>query len=177
MKGTIGRGFSAQEDLHFASTLQKDDKNRAENLMIVDLLRNDLSMICEVGSVKVPHLFETTTYETLIQMTSSVSGTLLPNISYRQLFEALFPCGSVTGAPKLRAMQHIKALEIAPRGVYCGSIGYISPHQESVFNVAIRTLSLRQDTLEMGIGSGIVWDSKASEEYAECLLKAQFLYA
>lgn len=175
MKGTIHRGNSLEEDYRLAKVLENDPKNRAENLMIVDLLRNDLSMICAAGSVKVTNLFETERYETLIQMTSTVQGSLLPSVTYPDIFRALFPCGSITGAPKIRAMQAIQSLENAPRDVYCGSIGYIAPHQEAVFNVAIRTLVLQDKVFKMGVGSGIVWDSEADAEYAECQLKAHFL--
>lgn len=175
MKGTIQRGATPHADAALQASLQADAKSQAENVMIVDLLRNDLSMLCEPGSVRVPQLFTAETYPTLIQMTSTVEGTLRPDVPFSALFEALFPCGSVTGAPKLRAMSHIQALEGRPRGVYCGAIGYASPDQEAVFNVAIRTLVLDQHDAQVGIGSGIVWDSVAADEYAECLLKARFL--
>jgi para-aminobenzoate synthetase/4-amino-4-deoxychorismate lyase len=179
MKGTMQRGRTVREDAFWAAKLREDAKNRAENLMIVDLLRNDLSVICEPNSVQVTALFTTEMYDTLIQMTSTVEGTLREKKTYSDMFKALFPCGSVTGAPKIRAMQHIHRLEQAPRGVYCGAIGYISPHQEAVFNVGIRTIVLEEKEGaiqgEMGVGSGIVWDSDADAEFAECQLKAQFL--
>ncbi|MEL7167738.1 MAG: aminodeoxychorismate synthase component I [Bacteroidota bacterium] len=185
MKGTIRRGTDAGEDAALAMHLSADPKNRAENLMIVDLLRNDLSVVAEPGSVVVPHLFTTEPYETLTQMTSTVQATLRDGVTYADLFEALFPCGSVTGAPKLRAMQLIADLEAVPRGVYCGAVGYIAPPTDSrdaqaVFNVPIRTLVLAEDrdgmgTGTMGSGSGIVWDSDPEAEYDECQLKARFL--
>ncbi len=182
MKGTVRRGRTLEEDTVLREWLGRDEKSRAENLMIVDLLRNDLSMCCEPGSVQVPALFTVEAYETLFQMTSTVEGRLVPDIQYADLFKALFPCGSVTGAPKLRAMQHIAKLEAQPRGVYCGTIGYITPAARARFSVAIRTAVLREQTDgswhgTMGTGSGIVWDSDATAEYEECRLKAQFLTA
>jgi para-aminobenzoate synthetase / 4-amino-4-deoxychorismate lyase len=175
MKGTARRGGSAEDDARLGQWLLADEKNRAENLMIVDLLRNDLSRICEIGSVQVPALFSLETYETLYQMTSTVTGRLVSNVSLPALFQALFPCGSITGAPKISAMQRIEAIEPEPRGVYCGAIGYASPQGKTAFNVAIRTLELRGGHGQMGIGSGIVWDSDPRAEYEECLLKGAFL--
>jgi para-aminobenzoate synthetase/4-amino-4-deoxychorismate lyase len=187
MKGTSPRGASPDEDDRMAEALRADEKNRAENLMIVDLLRNDLSRVTEAGSVRVPRLFEAERYETLTQMTSSVTATLRPEAGVGDVFRALFPCGSVTGAPKLRAMQLIRELEDAPRGIYCGAIGYAGPkasetiwHGESqsieaVFSVPIRTAEIAEDCGRLGVGSGIVWDSEAGAEYEECLLKARFL--
>lgn len=175
MKGTAPRGKTRSQDLALAQFLQKDAKNKAENLMIVDLLRNDLSKICLPQSVHVPKLFAIEPYETVLQMTSTVEGTLRPQVTYAEIFQALFPCGSVTGAPKTRAMQYIHRLENQARGVYCGTIGYISPHQEAVFNVAIRTLIVQNQRFQMGLGSGIVWDSDPHDEFAECQLKSQFL--
>jgi para-aminobenzoate synthetase / 4-amino-4-deoxychorismate lyase len=175
MKGTIRRGRDPLEDGHLRSLLLADEKSRAENLMIVDLLRNDLSVVCEPGSVVVSDLFSVETYPTLNQMTSTVSGRLRQNTGYLDLFSALFPCGSVTGAPKHRAMQRITELESEPRGAYCGAIGYIGPQDEAVFNVAIRTIRMEGGEGTLGVGSGVVWDSDADAEYDECLLKAQFL--
>ncbi|MEZ4703546.1 MAG: aminodeoxychorismate synthase component I [Rhodothermales bacterium] len=175
MKGTVRRGADAADDARLGAWLLADEKNRAENLMIVDLLRNDLSRVCEVGSVEVPALFSLERYETLFQMTSTVTGRLRPNVDLPALFEALFPCGSITGAPKRSAMQRIAALETGPRGVYCGTIGFVAPGGDAVFNVAIRTLALRDGEGVMGVGSGIVWDSDAGAEYDECLLKGAFL--
>jgi para-aminobenzoate synthetase/4-amino-4-deoxychorismate lyase len=175
MKGTARRGRDAAEDARLKAWLRADEKNRAENLMIVDLLRNDLARVCEVGTVEVPALYSIETYETLHQMTSTVAGRLRPDASLTRLFEALFPCGSVTGAPKRSAMRLIERLEAEPRGVYCGAIGYAAPDGRAAFNVAIRTLVLRGGTGRMGVGSGIVWDSDWGAEYEECLLKGAFL--
>ncbi|SHK55838.1 aminodeoxychorismate synthase component I [Rhodothermus profundi] len=177
MKGTARRSALPEEDARLAEALRTDEKNRAENLMIVDLLRNDLSVCCEPGSVVVSDLFRVEAYPTVWQMTSTVEGQLRPTVSYADLFRALFPSGSVTGAPKPRAMQHITRLEPAPRGVYCGAIGYAAPGGEAVFNVAIRTLELTGEEGRMGVGSGIVWDSDPEAEYEECWLKGQFLRA
>ena len=140
MKGTAPRGADAARDRKAALELAVDEKQRAENLMIVDLLRNDLSRISRIGSVHVPRLFQVETYPTLHQMTSTVVAELLPSVGLHDLFAALFPCGSVTGAPKIRAMEIIRELEATPRGVYCGAIGWIAPSGDMSFNVAIRTL-------------------------------------
>ncbi len=177
MKGTARRSSLPEEDARLAEALRTDEKNRAENLMIVDLLRNDLSVCCEPGSVAVSELFRVEAYPTVWQMTSTVTGQLRPEVGYAELFRALFPSGSVTGAPKLRAMQHIARLEPTPRGVYCGAIGYAAPDGIAVFNVAIRTLELAGSEGRMGVGSGIVWDSDPEAEYEECWLKGQFLRA
>lgn len=175
MKGTASRGRSQHEDEDNERRLAGDEKNQAENLMIVDLLRNDLSRCCKPGSVHVPALFETERYRTLIQMSSQVEGELLSGTGLQQIFEALFPCGSVTGAPKIRAMQCIDELEDEPRGVYCGAIGFVEPGGRTIFNVAIRTAMIQRGVGRLGIGSGVVWDSDADSEYDECLLKARFL--
>ena len=181
MKGTIKRGASEADDKALAHTLQNDIKNRAENLMIVDLLRNDLSRISEPGSVKVDDLFSIETYPSLHTMTSGIQAQLKSNTKFTQLLRALFPCGSVTGAPKIRAMQIINELETVPRNAYCGAIGMIDPatkaHETRArFNVGIRTLSLGQDgSLSYPVGSGVVADSTGASEYEECLLKAAFL--
>lgn len=175
MKGTAARGDTAAEDDESARRLASDAKNRAENLMIVDLLRNDLSRCCIPGSVRTPKLFETERYETLIQMSSEIEGELRPGAGLRDIFSALFPCGSITGAPKIRAMQRIDALEDEPRGAYCGAVGFVKPGGDAVFNVAIRTAVMEGGTARLGIGSGIVWDSEADAEFDECLLKARFL--
>jgi para-aminobenzoate synthetase/4-amino-4-deoxychorismate lyase len=165
MKGTAARGATPQKDAA-----------RAENLMIVDLLRNDLSRVAEIGSVAVPELFAVESYPTLHQMTSSVTARLRPDVDAGELIRSLFPCGSITGAPKVRAMEIIHELEPAPRGVYTGAIGAIEPGGELAFNVAIRTLVVDRDGRgEMGIGSGIVYDSDLDAEYEETLLKARFL--
>ena len=174
MKGTTPRGRTTGEDRIAADFLRNDPKNRAENVMIVDLLRNDLGRVCTYGTVETRDLFAVERYPTLWQMTSTVSGELRPDATFQQIFRALFPSGSITGAPKVRAMQLISELESEPRGVYTGAIGFFSP-QESIFSVAIRTLTLNGDTGSMGVGSGIVIDSEPAAEFRECQLKAQFL--
>ncbi|MEK7396666.1 MAG: aminodeoxychorismate synthase component I, partial [Candidatus Poribacteria bacterium] len=176
MKGTIKRGVNSDDDLSKAEELHDSIKDRAENVMIVDLLRNDLGRISNIGSVKVDKLFEVERYETLFQMTSTIHGEF-KNVAWLTLFKSMFPCGSVTGAPKISTMNIINNLEKEPRGIYTGSIGYIAPDNASVFNVAIRTVVLDRlnQKCEMGIGSGIVHDSRPVSEYDECLLKADFL--
>ncbi|SLN43157.1 Aminodeoxychorismate synthase component 1 [Pseudoruegeria aquimaris] len=175
MKGTIARGATAREDAANRAWLEGSEKNRAENLMIVDLLRNDISRIAEVGSVKVPDLFTIESYATVHQMISRVVAQLNPGIGLPDLLRALFPCGSITGAPKLRAMEIIRALEPDPRGVYCGAIGWWAPDGRSCFNVAIRTLSLFPDgRVRLNVGGGVVHDSEAASEYEEALWKARF---
>jgi para-aminobenzoate synthetase/4-amino-4-deoxychorismate lyase len=174
MKGTAPRGRTTAEDREIAERLHNDPKNRAENVMIVDLLRNDLGRLCTFGSVEVRDLFAVDRFPTLWQMTSTVTGTLRGDVGYYDIFRALFPCGSITGAPKVRAMQLIAGIENEARGVYTGAIGFFS-RELSVFNVAIRTLQLDRGQATMGVGSGIVIDSRAAEEYRECLLKAEFL--
>jgi len=176
MKGTANRGKDPARDREAALLLAVDEKQRAENLMIVDLLRNDLSRISRVGSVHVPKLFEVETYPTLHQMTSTVMAELLPDLGLYELFAGLFPCGSVTGAPKIRAMEIIRDIEETPRGVYCGAVGWIAPSGDMSFNVAIRTLTCFADgDVVLNVGSGIVADSTAKAEYEECLLKSRFL--
>ena len=175
MKGTIRRGRTLDEDQALQDELAADPKNRAENLMIVDLLRNDLSVCCRPGSVTVPSLYETEPYQSVTQMTSTVEGQLREDAGLADLLRALFPCGSITGAPKRRAMRIIRALERAPRGVYCGAIGMAGPDGTAVFNVPIRTAVVEGDAGTMGIGSGIVWDSDPADEYDECALKGAFL--
>lgn len=182
MKGTAPRGRTAAEDQQRSAWLQADAKNRAENVMIVDLLRNDLGRLCCIGSIHVPHLFTIEKYATIFQMTSTVEGIISDQLDYPMLFRSLFPCGSVTGAPKIRSMQIIHALETSPRGIYTGAIGYLAPARtalpwKAIFNVAIRTIVLHDGQGTMGVGSGIVSDSVAEEEYAECAVKAQFLTA
>jgi para-aminobenzoate synthetase/4-amino-4-deoxychorismate lyase len=174
MKGTAPRGRTTREDREISDWLHGDAKNRSENVMIVDLVRNDLSRIARTGSVRVEELFSVERYPTLWQMTSTVSAELRPEVGFHDIFRALFPCGSVTGAPKVRAMQLIAEIEDAPRGVYTGAIGFFSP-QQTVFNVAIRTLELSDARGSMGAGSGVVIDSDPAAEFRECLLKAKFL--
>jgi para-aminobenzoate synthetase/4-amino-4-deoxychorismate lyase len=176
MKGTAPRGRTPREDARLKTWLTVDEKQRAENLMIVDLLRNDLGRIAKIGSVEVTDLFTVETYRTVHQMTSGITAELRADMGLKDMLKALFPCGSVTGAPKVRAMEIIRELEAFPRGVYTGAIGHIAPNGDSQFNVAIRTLFIDASGAgEMGIGSGVVSDSKADAEFEECLLKAHFL--
>lgn len=175
MKGTAPRGRSAAEDAGIIAAMKADPKSQAENRMIVDLLRNDISRISEVGTLSVPKLFEVETYPTVHQMVSHVRARLRDDVTISEIFTALFPCGSITGAPKMRAMEILQDLETGPRDVYCGAIGFIAPSGEMRFNVAIRTISLFDDGRAVfNVGGGIVFDSTAEAEYAECLLKAQF---
>ncbi len=176
MKGTAPRAGTEDGDRDVRHMLSSDIKSRAENLMIVDLMRNDIGRIAELGSVNVTDLFTVETFKTLHQMTSGVRATLKDDVGLEDLLKAIFPPGSVTGAPKIRAMELIRQLETDARGVYCGAIGQFSPDGEALFNVAIRTAVVdRHGRGEMGIGSGIVADSQGSKEYAECLLKMKFL--
>lgn len=175
MKGTAPRGRTPREDARLKTWLAMDEKQRAENLMIVDLLRNDLARVSRIGSVEVTDLFTVETYRTVHQMTSGITSELRSDMEIADMLRALFPCGSITGAPKVRSMEIIRELEKEPRGIYTGAIGTIAPSGECQFNVAIRTAVLSGGRGEMGIGGGIVADSKEDSEYAECLLKAQFL--
>jgi len=176
MKGTAPRAPSPSQDQGQRHWLSHDEKSKAENLMIVDLLRNDLSRISAVGSVNVTDLFSVETYPTLHQMTSGIEAKLLTDTSFADVINALFPCGSITGAPKVKAMGLIRSLEDDPRGVYTGAIGYASLKDGARFNVAIRTLTIdSQGQGEMGIGSGIVYDSDPAQEWDECHLKAHFM--
>ena len=174
MKGTAPRGRTTREDRAIAEWLRNDPKNRAENVMIVDLMRNDLGRLAQFGSVRAENLFAVERLPTLWQMTSTVSAELRPEAGFHDIFRALFPCGSITGAPKVRAMQLIAEIEDGPRGVYTGAIGFFSPRQ-TIFNVAIRTLELEGGQGTMGAGGGIVIDSVAADEFRECMLKAEFL--
>lgn len=175
MKGTAPRGATGAEDDALRDELQASVKNRAENLMIVDLLRNDMSRVSEIGSVKVPDLFVVERFATLHQMTSTITSKMRDDVSLRDLFMALFPCGSITGAPKVRAMQIIHELEGRARDAYCGSIGWIAPDGAMEFNVAIRTLMYQPDgSVRLNVGGGVVYDSTADDEYDEALLKARF---
>ncbi|KKB78795.1 hypothetical protein VW35_09845 [Devosia soli] len=176
MKGTMPRAPLASQDAADRAALAADEKNRAENLMIVDLLRNDLSRISEVGSVKVTDLFTVETYSTLHTMTSGITAKRRPDVGMLGVVKDLFPCGSITGAPKLRAMEIIHEVESGPRGLYTGSIGYIAPNGDFAFNVAIRTAIIdAAGNGTIGIGGGIVADSEAQSEYNEALLKLRFL--
>ena len=177
MKGTAPRGATSAEDNALRVALQTSEKNRAENLMIVDLLRNDMSRVSEIGSVKVPDLFEVERFATLHQMTSRVTSQIRKDVSLQDLFMALFPCGSVTGAPKVRAMQIIRELEQTPREAYCGSIGWIAPDGAMTFNVGIRTLMCQPDgSTRLNVGGGVVYDSTATDEYEEAILKSTFAH-
>ena len=175
MKGTMQRGRTTLEDAKQAQALKESEKNRAENVMIVDMVRNDLGRIARIGSVSVPELFNVEKYPTLWQMTSTV--TAKTNASLAEIFTALFPSASITGAPKVSTMRIISELETTPRQIYTGTIGYIAPTHQATFNVAIRTALIDRDaqTAEYGVGGGIVWDSTSTDEYAEALLKARVL--
>jgi len=175
MKGTVKRLRDPKADMELREAMRHDRKSQAENLMIVDLLRNDLSRIAEKASVSVPHLFSLETYPTLHQLTSTVTAKLGLDVSVEDLFKSLFPCGSVTGAPKIRAMEIIHELEGGPRGPYCGGIGYLDPKGDACFNVAIRTAMIDNGQLRYHVGSGVVLDSVGVDEYDECLLKAKVL--
>ena len=175
MKGTAKRGRTTIEDKQQAEWLHNSVKNRAENVMIVDMIRNDLGRVAEIGSVQVPELFSIEKYPTLFQMTSTVQARTRASID--EIFTALFPSASITGAPKVSTMNIIAELETTPRKVYTGSIGHISPNRKAQFNVAIRTALIDREnkTAEYGVGGGIVWDSTSAEEYSEALLKARVL--
>ena len=177
MKGTRPRDADPVRDAALAADLQASPKDRAENLMIVDLLRNDISRLSETGSVKTPALYAIEHYATVHQMVSQVEGQLSAPASLPDLITALFPCGSVTGAPKIRAMQIIRELEAHPRGVYCGAIGWMAPDGSADFSVAIRTLSLEGDEIVMNVGGGVVHGSTAEGEWEEALWKARFVRA
>lgn len=175
MKGTAPRGRTAAEDRQNRHWLETDPKCRSENLIIVDLLRNDLSRICEAGSVEVPELYRIESFATVHQMISRVRGRLAHGTEIVDIMRALFPCGSITGAPKIRAMEILHALEDTNRNAYCGSIGWIAPGGPMEFNVAIRTISLFADGKAVfNVGGGILFDSDARSEYEESLVKARF---
>lgn len=176
MKGTTRRGLTNQADLQEAAWLEADPKNRAENMMIVDLLRNDMNRISEIGSEQVTHLCQVEQYSTVWQMTSTIESRLRPEVDLVQTFQALFPCGSITGAPKISTMEIIQQTEIAPRGVYCGTIGILLPKGKRIFNVAIRTLQMHGTKAIYGVGGGITWDSKWESEYQETKQKSAVLY-
>ena len=180
MKGTWPRGNSMFSDFIAPLCLKYDRKNRAENVMIADLLRNDLGRLGV--NIKAPTLFEVAKYKTLCQMTSTVTAKVKKDISIYELFGAIFPSGSVTGAPKIRAMEIINELEKEQRKIYTGAIGFITPDKDMFFNVPIRTILIKNHAVlstgrqaEMGIGGGIVWDSTAAGEWSEGVLKAKFL--
>ncbi len=175
MKGTAPRGQTTLEDQEQARQLKDSEKNRAENVMIVDMIRNDLNRIARVGSVRVPQLFTVEKYPTLWQMTSTVTAATTAPLA--EIFKALFPCASITGAPKVSTMKIIAALETTPRRIYTGCIGYLAPNRRASFNVAIRTswIDRASHCAEYGTGGGIVWDSTSTDEYAEALLKTRIL--
>ena len=168
MKGTAPLSQSAAE-------LRASAKDRAENLMIVDLLRNDIARVAHQGSVRVPELFTIESFATVRQMTSTIVGETLPDADLAQIFAALFPCGSITGAPKIAAMQAIAALETSPRVAYCGALGVVQPGGAALFSIGIRTVTIANGEAECGIGSGITWDSDPAEEHRECQIKRRFL--
>jgi len=178
MKGTQQRGFNKADDKLAEYSLKNSEKNRAENLMIVDLLRNDMGRISEFGSVRLRKLFQVEKYESLLQMTSEIESELKENISFGDIIKNIFPCGSVTGAPKISTMKIINELEKDERGIYTGATGFIH-NNKKIFNVAIRSIDVKivngKQKGEVGIGSGIVWDSNADQEYEEVLLKSNFL--
>ena len=175
MKGTVKRGLTNLEDEQRSAWLHHSEKNRAENVMIVDMIRNDLGMVAEVGSVQVEELFTVEKYPTVHQMTSTVVARTSRDAL--DILARMFPCASITGAPKVKTMEIIAGLETMPRGIYTGSIGYVAPQGRSQFNVAIRTVVVDSEahTAEYGVGGGIVWDSEAADEYAECQTKAAIL--
>jgi len=186
MKGTAPRIAAPESDSETARLLSLDIKNRAENLMIVDLLRNDLGRVAQTGSVTVPSLFAIEPYATLFQMTSTIQARVRPEVGFPELLRAVFPCGSITGAPKHHTMELIASLETTPRGLYCGAIGWLdAPRGDArlgdfCLSVAIRTLTLGTEAgglrpARLGIGAGIVLDSRVDDEFEECLLKARFL--
>lgn len=177
MKGTIRRGPYREVDRRQRNTLGESEKDRAENVMIVDMIRNDLGRIADPGSVHTTRLFDLEKYATVWQMTSTVTAKTRASIT--DIFKALFPCASITGAPKVRTMEIIHELEQSPRGIYTGCIGYIAPGRQARFNVAIRTLAIDKanGSAEYGTGGGIVWDSEADAEFAECEAKALTLTA
>lgn len=179
MKGTAARGRTLDEDKMRKAALLASDKERAENLMIVDLLRNDMSRLANKGTVTVEKLFEVETYPTVHQMTSTITAEVAPGLNLLDWFRALFPCGSITGAPKISTMKTIAELEATPREVYCGTIGYITPERNAVFNVPIRTVIIdaNEGTARYGVGGGVTWDSTSEGEFRELQTKAEVLTA
>jgi para-aminobenzoate synthetase / 4-amino-4-deoxychorismate lyase len=176
MKGTAAAQGDAAADAALAELMRTDPKTRAENVMIVDLLRNDVGRLATPGSVRVPKLFTVERWGSVLQMTSTITAEVDPELGLATIMKSLFPSGSVTGAPKLRTMQIIRELEPSPRGIFCGSIGYVTPQNDACFNVAIRTLRVLPDgDATLGVGSGVVIDSDCDAERAECLLKARFV--
>ena len=177
IKGTRPRGISPEHDAHLGRDLIESEKDRAENLMIVDLLRNDLSRVCLPGSVRAPELFALEHFTTVHHLVSTVTGKLAPGLGAIDLLRATFPGGSITGAPKVRAMEIIAELEPSQRGVYCGSIGYLSVTGAADFSIVIRTYLARHGRMYFSVGGGIVADSEPQAEYDETLDKARALIA
>lgn len=175
MKGTISRGTSEGEDNEQYLALKHSEKDRAENVMIVDLLRNDIARITRTNSVKVHKLFHIETYDTVFQMTSMVTGALVKDASLNNILSSLFPCGSITGAPKMNTMKFIKALEKVPRHAYCGTIGLLVPNGKAIFNVPIRTIQYIEGKAMYGVGAGITIDSEVDKEIQEFKDKAKIL--
>lgn len=177
MKGTSRRGLTALQDREFISRLKSSAKERAENVMIVDMVRNDMGRIAENETVEATHIYDVEQYPTVLQMISTVKCRTSAGLP--EIMKALFPCASITGAPKIRTMKIIRELESGPRGIYTGCIGYALPGRQARFNVAIRTVLVdkRKGTAEYGVGGGIVWDSNAADEYQECLVKSAVLTA
>ena len=175
MKGTAPRGRTTAEDDENSLFLSNSEKNRAENVMIVDMIRNDIGKIADFGSVRVPRLYDIEKYPTVLQMTSTVEAVTAAPLS--EIMKALFPCASITGAPKAKTMEIIAALETTPRNIYTGTIGYCGPGRRALFNVAIRTtlIDVVAKHAEYGVGGGIVWDSTTDDEYEECLTKARII--
>lgn len=175
MKGTSSRGRTCEEDRQKSNGLYFSQKNRAENLMIVDMIRNDCGRIAKIGSVEVSSLFDIEKYRTVYQMTSTIKA--YTSVSVSEIFKALFPCASISGAPKIRTSQIIYELEKRPRGIYCGSIGYMAPEKKALFNIAIRTVHVKipKSIAVYSVGSGIVWDSQSDDEYSECINKADIV--
>ncbi|MCJ8276255.1 MAG: bifunctional chorismate-binding protein/class IV aminotransferase, partial [Bdellovibrionales bacterium] len=175
-KGTMARAEDSSTDQLVVQQMKQDEKIISENLMIVDMIRNDLTRIAQPGTVKVDKLFSIETYKTIHQMTSTVSADVAPNIGFKTIINNIFPCASITGAPKKRTMEIIQKLESAPRNIYTGAIGYIKPNNDMCLNVPIRTIVHQKEAYSMGLGGGVLYDSNTASEYQEIKDKAQFLH-